>query len=195
MSNDAFKAQLSALIDDELGRNEVPFLVRQLTQNPEAVSQLGNYFMISDAIKRQLPEVMDAGLAERVRLALEAEPVLQSGRGGGPRRLLRPLAGLGVAASVAMIALSYWSEQGVAPDAAPQGFVAAGGSVPVQAVSLRPDSPQPAPQSQNQWNRLDPEMQRRLQGYLVNHSEHASSGQLGGMLNYVRIAGQQQASD
>lgn len=193
MSNEAFKAQLSALIDDELSRNEVPFLVRRLAQDPEAVSQLGSYFMISDAIKRQLPEVMDAGLAERVRLALDAEPALQGAR-GGPRRLLRPLAGLGVAASVAMIALSYWSEQSVAPDMAPQGFVAAGGSVPVQAVSLRPDSSQP-PQPVNQWNRLDPEMQKRLQGYLVNHSEHASSGQLGGMLNYVRIAGQQQASD
>lgn len=194
MSNEAFKAQLSALIDDELSRNEVPFLVRRLSQDPEAVSQLGNYFMISDTIKRQLPDVMDVGLAERVRVALEAEPAFQRDR-GGPRRLLRPLAGLGVAASVAMIALSYWSDQDIAPDMAPQGFVAAGGSTaPVQAVSLRSDSPQ-SQQPVNQWNRLDPEVQKRLQGYLVNHSEHASSGQLGGMLNYVRIAGQQQASD
>lgn len=192
MRNEAFKAQLSALIDDELSRNEVPFLVRRLTQDPEAVAQLGSYFMISDAIKRQLPEVMDAGLVERVRASLEAEPALQPAR-GGHKRLLRPLAGFGVAASVAMIALSYWSDQGLAPDTGQQGFVAAGGAAPVQAVSLSSETPPSQPL--NQWNRLDPEVQKRLQGYLVNHSEHTSSGQLGGMLNYVRIAGQQQASD
>lgn len=193
MSNEAFKAQLSSLIDDELKRNEVPLLVRRLARDPEAVSQLGNYFMISDAIKRQLPEVVDVGLAERVRLALEDEPALQDGRRHG-KRFLRPLAGLGVAASVAMIALSYWPNQDAVPDGAPNSLVAAdsSSSVPVHAVSLQPEV---SPQPMSEWNRLDPEMQKRLQGYLVNHSEHASSGQLGGMLNYVRIAGQQQASD
>lgn len=192
MSNEAFKAQLSALIDDELNRNELPFLIRRLAHDPEAISQLGYYFTISDAMKRQLPEVMDMGLSERVRAALELEPALQPGR-RDPRRLLRPLAGLGVAASVAMIALSYWPEQDSGPSAASQGFVAAGGTVSSQAPALSAEASPPEPA--NQWNRLDPEVQRRLQGYMVNHSEHASSGQLGGMLNYVRIAGQQQARD
>jgi sigma-E factor negative regulatory protein RseA len=195
MSNEAFETQLSALVDDELRPHEIPFLARRLSHDPEAIEQLGSYFMISDAIRRQLPEVMDSRLVDRVRAALEAEPALQLQAAAEPalaRRLLRPLAGLGVAASVAMVAVSYWSESDSVTKTEPSGLVAATPQMvtpqPVQAMPL-------TPQPQNQWNRLDPEVQKRLQGYLVNHSEHASTGQLGGVLNYVRIAGQQQARD
>lgn len=194
MSNEAFETQLSALVDDELRPHEIPFLARRLGRDPEAIEQLGSYFMIGDAIRRQLPEVMDTRLVDRVRAALEAEPALQLQAAAEPalaRRLLRPLAGLGVAASVAMVAVSYWSGSDPAGKTEPPGLAAAPQTVmpqPIQATSL-------TPQPQNQWNRLDPEVQKRLQGYLVNHSEHASTGQLGGVLNYVRIAGQQQARD
>ncbi|HEX5513643.1 MAG TPA: sigma-E factor negative regulatory protein [Gammaproteobacteria bacterium] len=196
MSNEAFKTQLSALVDDEVRPHEIPFLARRLSRDPEAIEQLGSYFMIGDAIRRQLPEVMDTRLVDRVRAALEAEPAFQLQAAAEPalaRRLLRPLAGLGVAASVAMVAVSYWSESdSVTKTQQPSGLVAATPQMvtpqPVQAMPL-------TPQPQNQWNRLDPEVQKRLQGYLVNHSEHASTGQLGGVLNYVRIAGQQQARD
>jgi sigma-E factor negative regulatory protein RseA len=187
MNDEEFKAQLSALVDDELRRDEAMFLVRRLSREPEAVDQVGRYFMISDAIRRQLPEVMDSRLAERVNAALQSEPAYQAGPGGATRRLLRPIAGLGVAASVAMVAVSYWTGQAPVPGEETPGFVAAS-SQPLQSSSF-------LPQPQNQWNRLDPDVQRRLQGYLVNHSEHVSTGQLGGVLSYVRIAGQQESRD
>lgn len=187
MSNEAFNAQLSALIDNELRNDEALFLTRRLVNDPDAAMQLGRYVMIGDAIRRQLPEVMDTRLVERVRAALEAEPALEVNHAAPAatmRRFLRPLAGLGVAASVAMVGVVYWAGQSSSPTQQPQGLVAAGAQ-PVKSASF-------LPQTQNQWNRLDPDVQKRLQGYLVNHSEHASTGQLGGVLNYVRIAGQQQ---
>lgn len=187
MSNEDVKAQLSALVDNELRREEALFLTRRLMRDPDAAAQLGRYFMISDTIRRQLPDLMDSRLVERVGAALETEPAMHLPAGSAARRLLRPLAGLGVAASVAMVAVSYWSDESPVAGGEPQGFVAAGNS-PIQSPSL-------LPQPQHQWNRLDPDVQRRLQGYLVNHSEHASNGQLGGMLNYVRIAGQQPSRD
>ena len=167
MSNEAFETQLSALVDDELRRHEIPFLARRLSRDPEAIDQLGSYFMIGDAIRRQLPEVMDTRLVDKVRAALEDEPALQAAEPALARRLLRPLAGLGVAASVAMVAVSYWSEPGsVSDDPQPQGFIATTPQPqPVQATSLLPQ-----PQRQDQWNRLDPDVQKRWQGYLVNHS-------------------------
>lgn len=190
MSNEAFESQLSAMVDGELRRHELPFLLRRLSHDQEAVAQLGSYFMISDAMRRQLPELMDTQLMDKIRAALEAEPAMQV-EPAAMRRLLRPLAGLGVAASVAMVAVGYWSNSGpgAGSQAPQQGFVATSAQ-PVQAGPLLPPTTQ-----QQQWNRLDPNVQKRLQGYLVNHSEHTSSGQLGGMLNYVRIAGQQQASE
>lgn len=191
MSNEAYKTQLSAMMDGELGRHELPFLLRRLSQDEAAVKQLGNYFTISDTLRRQLPELMDTQLVDRVRAALEAEPDLQA-EPATLRRLLRPLAGLGVAASVAMVAVGYWSQleqSGTEEVTQPASFVAATPQ-PLQAGALMP-----AAAPQDQWNRLDPDVQRRLRSYLVNHSGHASSGQLGGMLNYVRIAGQQQTSE
>ncbi len=190
MSNEAFNAQLSALIDNELRKDEALFLTRRLVNDPDAAMQLGRYVMIGDAIRRQLPEVMDTRLVERVRAALEAEPALEAAPASSAatmRRILRPLAGLGVAASVAMVGVVYWAGQSSGPtQQQPQALVAAGAAQPVKSASF-------LPQSQNhQWNRLDPDVQKRLQGYLVNHSEHASTGQLGGVLNHVRIAAQQQ---
>jgi len=114
MQKDALNEQLSALADDELRRDEALFLTRRLSQSPEAVEQLSRYFLISDALRKQLPETIDLGPA-----------------------------------------------------------------VAVTPVSV----------SDSQWERLDPEVQRRLNLYLVNHSEHSSAGQWGGVLNYVRITG------
>lgn len=181
MKNDELKEQLSALVDDELKKDEALFLCRRLANSPEAVEQLGRYFLISDALRRQLPDSVDLRLADRVTAALAQEAELQVSNGTWGRRLARPLTGLGIAASVAMVAVSMWSADGPAPEglaATPQ--VAAS---PVQPVAL--GSPV------QQWDRLDPEVQAKLNGYLVNHSEHSSTGRFGGMLNYVRIAGQQ----
>ena len=192
MSNEAFETQLSALVDGELERDELACLLRRLSHDQKAVDQLASYFMISDALRRQLPEVMDTRLVERVREALEHEPPLQA-EPALARRLLRPLAGLGVAASVAMVAITYWSglERGDGGQSA-AGFAAT--TLQQQTLQTGPVLPAAAPQKQ-QWERLDPAVQVRLQGYLVNHSEHAAGSQLGGMLNYVRMAGQQQARE
>lgn len=178
--NDEIKEQLSALVDDELRRDEAAFLGRRLSGDDAAIDQLGRYFLISDTLRRQLPETVDSRLAERIAAAIDAEPSLQGAAPGLARRLVRPLAGLGVAASVAMVAVSLWSPD---PSSAPvEGrFVAAGAAQPAALLA----------QPSNQWERLDPAVQQRLNAYLVNHSEHASTGQFGGVLSYVRIAGQQ----
>lgn len=185
MSNEAFKEQLSALVDDELRREESVFLQRRLANDDDAVAQLGRYFMISDTLRRQLPDSIDPAFSARVSAALEAEPAHQLAPPGLARRLARPLAGLGVAASAAMVAVSLWSPESAVPTA-PGGqpsFVAATAG-PAAGISL-------VSQPENRWDRLDPQVQQRLNGYLVNHSEHSSTGHFGGVLKYVRIAGQQ----
>lgn len=179
--NDEFREQLSALVDDELTRNESAFLVRRLTGDAAAVDQLGRYFLISDALRGQLPDTPPLGLSERVSAALRDEPPLTAPRIGLGRRFAKPLAGAGIAASVAMLAVGLWSPEPTSAPPAQQGFVAAGAAT--QPVGTMPVS---------QWERLDPAAQQRLNAYLVNHSEHASSGRFGGVFNFVRIAGQQE---
>jgi len=185
MQKEALNEQLSALVDDELRREEALFLARRLGKSPEAVDQLGRYFLISDTLRNQLPDTIDLGLADRVSAALEAEESLNV-RPALARRLVRPVAGLGVAASVAMVAISLMSPGGQVPEAGDRPRVVAAGTAPHPAQAALV----PTAVSDNQWERLDPEVQKRLNVYLVNHSEHSSSaGQLGGVLNYVRITG------
>jgi|HigsolmetaGSP11D_1036233.scaffolds.fasta_scaffold00711_11 Negative regulator of sigma E activity len=184
MQKDALNEQLSALADDELRRDEALFLTRRLSQSPEAVEQLSRYFLISDALRKQLPETIDLGLAERVAAALEHEESFNV-RPSLVRRVAKPVAGLGVAASVAVAAITLMSPDGPSSGTVEGAWVAAAATAPsAAAVAVTPVSV-----SDSQWERLDPEVQRRLNLYLVNHSEHSSAGQWGGVLNYVRITG------
>lgn len=179
--NEELREQLSALVDDELTRSESAFLVRRLARDEASVDQLGRYFLISDALRGQLPETLGPSLAERVSAALREEPPLAAPRMALGRRFAKPLAGAGIAASVAMLAVSLWSPEPGSQMPAQQGFVAAGAAQPVSATPPR-----------DQWERLDPEVQQRLNAYLVNHSEHSATGRFGGVFNFVRIAGQQE---
>lgn len=181
MKNDELNEQLSAVVDDELRKEEALFLSRRLGRAPEAVERLERYFLISDALRRQLPDSVDLGFAARVSAAIDAEPA-HSLQASLAKRIAAPLTGLGIAASVAMVAVGLWAPEQVGPlDSQP--VVTAGGP----AGSATPVA---ASQS-SEWERLDPEVRKRLNGYFVNHSEHSSTGQFGGVLNYVRIAGQQ----
>jgi len=67
-------------------------------------------------------------------------------------------------------------------------------AVPALA-SAQPTVPAPAnvtrvsETSGEQWQRLDPRIDKRLSGYLVNHNEYAASRGVQGVMPYVRIVG------
>ncbi len=191
--NDSLKEQVSALMDDELRREETALLVRRLAQSPDLRAQLGRYALMGEAIRRSLPPVVDVRFAASVMERIEAEPVLKTARvRGAGQRLLKPLAGMAVAASVAALSLMVWpTGQTPGGGSAPE-FAATSASVPVTGV--RPvasgTTPVASGNEERDWDRLDPHIQQRLNDYLVNHSEHTTTGRFGGMLNYVRITGQ-----
>ena len=104
---------------------------------------------------------------------------------------LKPLAGMAVAASVAMVTIALWQQQPGPPD---DSLVSAeqqkiqqlaeqqiqGGAVPVsarvQTLGMR-------------WKveHESPGMQQKLNAYLVNHTEHSNSMQ--GLIPQARVAG------
>ncbi len=180
--NDALKEQVSALADDELRREEQGFLLRRVAQSPELAARLGRYGLIGEAMRGTLPPVIDSGLARRVAAALEEESAHKAAGFGG-HRLLRPLAGIAVAASVAAVSLAIWPVSETAPGGGSE-FAASG----APASGLQRAAADPG-QTYDRWERLEPQIQQRLNDYLVNHSEHTATGRFGGMLNYVRITG------
>ena len=185
--SDLIKEQLSALLDGELPEAEQRLLLERLAREPELRAQWSRYQLIRSALHQHLPEHIDLNFAERVQAALQDDPTQQSSP-GRLTRAFKPLAGLAVAASVAVVAIMAVQQTRTAPP----------GQVPVQ-VAATPNDPgvMPGPEAYTRvagtrWDAQQRQVRERLNEYLVNHSEYAASGGIPGMQPYVRIVGYDQ---
>jgi len=181
--------QLSALVDDELTDAEQNLLTRQIGRDRELHQRLLRYQLISDAMQRHLPERVDPAFSRRVHDALRSEPAghaagIATGRLGS---LFRPVAGLAVAASVAVVAVTalQTSREETAVPAAAVATLPADSSFIRSQDSALAVAPGPGPRTHNS----------QLDIYLVNHNEYAASRGMQGMLPYVRIVGHDMKRD
>ncbi len=180
--SDEIREQLSALIDDELTDLERPLLLGRLQRDVELRECLGRYQLIGEVLRGD-GSVATLSVARRVREAVERETVIgppqaQPARRGGVH--WKPLAGVGVAASVALLALLGINTLRESDPKNPPAL-ASGDAVPrVAGVGSVQDG---------QWDRIEPRIDERLSGYLVNHSEYAASRAVQGVMPYVRIVG------
>ncbi|UCC57350.1 MAG: sigma-E factor negative regulatory protein [Gammaproteobacteria bacterium] len=174
---DKLHEQLSALVDDELSEAEQALLMKRLGTDSYLHRRLARYQLISDSLRNQLPDQIDPGFSARVQAAVLNEPTDARSSIPASKRLaalLKPVTGLAVAASVAVVAVL--SLQSVREDAAPLPPVA---STPSSADFIRADStPEPA---------TPPRADTTLDIYLVNHNEYAVNRGMQGVLPYVRI--------
>jgi len=182
---DKISEQISALFDDELEHEEHELLLRRLKQEAGLQQALSRYQIIGDAMRQHLSDAASVDLARKVSESIDAEPDIAA-RASEARHmmLIKPVAGLAIAASVAAMAVIGLQDMGQFQS-------------PEQATP-RLAQIQAQPQSHNgilrasagtHWDRQQPETERRLNGYLVNHSEYTSNISLQGMINYARIAG------
>jgi sigma-E factor negative regulatory protein RseA len=161
---DQIREQISALLDGELATGEISLLVRRMERDAELRRAFGNYVLAGESLRAPGGLTASPGFAARVSAALEADgaavttpPV--AGR-HAPRRWLRPLAGVAVAAGAALAAVLFvpaGNEGG--------GQLADRATAPVATVaSMPPGGASPTP-AQNQ----------RMAGYLVAHGQYASA--------------------
>lgn len=181
--SDEIREQLSALADDELDDVEQPLLVGRLQRDPQLRACLGRYQLIGE-VMRGAGATATLGVADRVQQAL-ADDVPAAAAASVRIPLWKPVAGLAVAASVALVAILTVTSVNEIP----------GSNVPVLATADPAPGPDPSATqvsdkgSDAQWDRLDPEIDKRLSGYLVNHNEYAASRGVQGVMPYVRIVG------
>lgn len=183
--NEQIREQLSALYDGELPTAEHALLMERLTRDLALRAHWSNYQLIGDGLRKSLPGHVDLGLAARVMHAIE--PLPAPGRTAKGLGVLKPLAGLAVAASVAVIAvLAVQQLRTPVPAVAvlANASVAPSPDVYVRVQGMRWDAQRGAVQP--------PQVGNRLNEYLVNHSEYAASGGMPGMQPYVRIVGYDQ---
>jgi sigma-E factor negative regulatory protein RseA len=172
--NETLNEQISALVDDELVAAEQALLIRRLAGDPELCQRLSRYQLISDALRDDLPRHVDPGFQMRVHAALRQEPAVLAAR-TGLAGLLKPVAGLAIAASVAVVAVL--SLQSIRQENTGSASVVAT-TAPAQDRYIRA-ADQPVPVQA-------PVTEQNLDVYLVNHNEFAVSR---GMLPYMRLVG------
>jgi len=99
--------QISAFVDGELPDAEADLLLRRMSQDAELRRQAADYLEIGRAMRGE-PRVHGVDrLQERISAALDDKPLedIKVASGAKPRSALRPLVGIAVAASVALVAL------------------------------------------------------------------------------------------
>jgi sigma-E factor negative regulatory protein RseA len=161
--------QLSACLDGELPAAELDLLLKRFERTPELREALGRYTVIGEALRDSKPVVASRSFADKVMAAVDQEPATAR---RAPRvsplmlRRLAPIAGFGVAATVAAIAILSVQRAGVPPETvATNGSAAAPVAVTAQAtdyvVPTSTSSPAFVPAT-------------RLTNYVVAHSEYSS---------------------
>ncbi len=184
MSEEKHEA-LSALVDGELPAEDGPKLLDHVLADVSLKRRWTTYHLIGDVMRKHVLEQQSPNgrVAQISDAAMSSSPPRKSGG-------LRPLAGLALAASVALVAvlgLFALNDRDSAP------LEVAGGSPGIQL----PDSPKPEPipvmagavgidLTRMTWNDAAPAVTNRLNGYLVTHNEYLGNG-MRGMLPYARI--------
>ena len=189
--------KLSAMVDDEVYAEELSATLASLSNDEALRQRWSRYHLIGDAIRGEttIPEAIS--IADRVREQLVDEPALFSpaaSRANKPTwrsQWVQYVAGAAVAASVTMMAVL------VAPN-----FITPEQSGSVTVAKVAPSTPTPSlevpiehyyteksyvAQSGTRWNLGKPEVEAKLNGFLVNHKEYASMSSMQGMLPYATV--------
>ncbi len=125
--NEELDSQLSAMFDNELPAEECELLARRLSRDGELKARWGRYAVIGAVIRAERGVMLDGTVAGRVSAAISSEPVLGGAQRGARRADLRwwqPVAGVGLAASVAAISILWLRAQALGGSNAVHALVA-----------------------------------------------------------------------
>jgi len=178
--NEVNKEQLSALID---GEHDNDHAIDELIHNDDMKETWSRYHLIGDCLRDNLPEGISNQVYSEVSQTLRNEPTILAPQ-TTKRFNFKPLAGLAIAASVAMVAVfSIQSNNEVVPTI--------NSGTPI-AASSQPDSfefsePQVLPASVKMSDTPESIADQRLNNYLMNHNEYRSSNGMNSILPYVRM--------
>ena len=200
--NDKLKEDMSALMDGELEFHSTSETIDVLIESDTLKGRWSRYHMVRDVLRHKV--YPDAGntLRERLRSCLAEEPMHFPASAPDARRwrgMLKPVAGIALAASVAAVAVLAVRDGGPVPRGAEPLT-----PPPVASVERLPETrlgsaalPAAHPAGAEapaggyrrlQWTTSQPAVANRLNGYLVNHSAY-QDGAMKGMHPYARIVG------
>ena len=206
--NDTTNEQLSALMDGELPRDELGFLLRRLDGDATMVQRWSRYHVASAVFRHQPVTAISADrFAAAVMLRLEShEPVGAAVRAPVTRRLLRWAGGGAIAASVAVMALVATRPAGDPATGAPAAGVtvasaqgqSAPAATPVIGELHQPLSPQQALPAIGFADYAQPaSFESIVPNYVPRYvaTQPSSAAAANGFVPYVLVVGARQASE
>jgi negative regulator of sigma E activity len=105
---DQINDQISAFIDNELSEDESALLVRRFERDGDARTRAMRYTLIGASLRGELLEPHPSVLRQRIAAALSGgttAPIMPRARERWTDRWARPLLGVGIAATVAVVAI------------------------------------------------------------------------------------------
>ena len=196
--------KLAHLLDDFPGDNPSADL-DEVINDVNLQYQARRYRMIGEAMRNELPDAIDMGFHSSVMARIREEapsaaPKQTASEASSDTSLSesilgwfsKPLAGLAVAATVAVVTVALWTPG--EPENAADGGIASvdpkveeligeqtPGAVVTVSTRLQPGG--------MRWKVSNdaPALQQKLNGYLVNHTEYSNSVQ--GLIPQARVAG------
>lgn len=195
--SDTLKERTSALLDGELEPRAASETIDILLKDDGLLVHWSRYHVVRDVLRYKVYPDTGDGLRDRVRSCLADEPLhfpVKPPLSRRWRKALKPVAGLALAASVAVVAIIAVRGLGQLPEQPEVAQASSTGLSPISAAAVIPVSAidrggfQPRGLKRLQWNTSEPGVANRLNGYLLNHSEHLG-GAVSGMHPYARIVG------
>ena len=194
--NQQREEQLSALLDNELSDQQLQSFMQDLKQDPLADAEaVQRYSIMGDAMRDELAPSSFMDISGAVHRAIEQEPAHTKSASAAQKPAFnlsqflfgwtRPLAGMAVAASVAMVTLVTFNAVQNSEDAGQPAQLAQ--SAPV--VKMNSDIARNVQVASTLTIRsASAQQQKELNRYMLEHSGYASQSTLQGMMPYVRAA-------
>jgi sigma-E factor negative regulatory protein RseA len=115
--SEQIREQVSAFLDGELPNSETELLLKRLTRDGELRESFGRYALIGEALRGSSSDIVTRGFASRVNLAIDGEPAQLAGHAHKSRSAhwWRPIAGVGIAAGVAAVAIVALQQRAISP--------------------------------------------------------------------------------
>ena len=174
---------LSSLMDGELSREAGLFLTRRMSSDEAICDTWERYHLIRDCIRQPGSKQVVTGLHVKLNASLDAE-VVPSVSPWHNQRWLKPVSGLAIAASVALMAIFITAPPpGELPGAADKAISTAVNQpfVSPNTMPLAPVS-QPASYTPSQGTSAN-----RLNAYLLRHNQMARTAGRQGFVSFVHI--------
>lgn len=170
---------LSVLMDGELDESQATGLCVQVGRDSELRATWERYHLAGRALRGELIDLSARSVADSVRSALASEPVPIAPRRAARSSRTAPFAGAALATAAALLAVF----------AVPAFLQGPSVDRLLPAANLHSRGAMMAPVQERRWNLDRPDLESKLDLFLVNHQEAAPATGVKGMLPYATLIG------